>query len=182
MAMLACRSMHTSSLTAHPEGPWLAWQLFSLPRFRTNSASDDRKWLLVNVVRSQCPLAGIICYYDMSQHVQKSLFLNMLERVEQSRERKETNQDCSCGGMLVPRTWRVFRCWFPGPGGWGENEKGSEGLHTLLSTAGPITGQSQCSQHAPWLFAISKLWIICYLRRKEGKKIKIKIFQRLNCW
>lgn len=74
--------------------------------------------------------------------MQKSLPLNVLGRVEQSRERKQTNQDCNCGGMLVPWAWRVFRGCFPGPGGWGENEKGSEGLDTPFPTAGPITGQS----------------------------------------
>lgn len=56
--------------------------------------------------------------------------INVLGRVEQSREREQTNQESSCGRMLVPRTWRVFRCWFPGPGAWGESApRTREGQH-----------------------------------------------------
>lgn len=152
------------------------WQLFSFPRFRSNSASSDRKRLLVNAALGQCPLPGIICYYDMNRHVWRSLHVNVLGvgRVEHRAGRGEqSNQERSCGGMAAPRTWRVLRCRFPGPGGWGENEKRIRRTAYRLPTACSIIRESQCSQHIPSLFAINKIWIIRSLRQEEEKKRKI---------
>lgn len=127
------------------------WQLFSFPRFRSNSASSDRKRLLVNAALGQCPLPGIICYYDMNRHVWRSLHVNVLGgggwNTEQGEESRATRSAAVVGWLLH------------GPGEFsgadfldqvdGEKmKKGSEGQHT----ASPLPAPSSASPSVPSIF------------------------------
>lgn len=125
------------------------WQLFSFPRFRSNSASYDRKRLLVNAALGQCPLPGIICYYDMNWHVWKSLHINVLGgwKTGQGEESRATRNAVVVGWSLQ------------GPGEFsgadfldqvdGEKmKKGLEGQHT----ASPLPAPSSTSPSGPSIF------------------------------
>lgn len=84
----------------------------------------------------------------------------------------QTNRKAGAlGWMFAPRIWNVYRRRFPEQADGERIIKGSQGKHA--SSPLPTLSLALCSQHPPWLFTITKLWIICYSRQEE-KKIKLK--------
>lgn len=91
---------------------------------------------------------------------------------EQGEE--QTNQESSCGGMLVPWTWRVFRCWFPGPGGGGENGKGSEGLYSPSPHCRPHHWPVPVFPACSLAFCYKQAQNHLLLKEREGQNYQIK--------
>lgn len=125
------------------------WQLFSFPRYRSNSASYDRKRLVVNAALGQCPLPGIICYYDMNWHVWKSLHINVPGewKTEQGEESRAT-RNAAVVGRLLHRPGEFSGADFLDQVDGEKMKKGSEGQHT----ASPLPTPSSTSPSVPSIF------------------------------
>lgn len=158
------------------------WQLFSFPRFRSNSASSDRKRLLVNAALGQCPLPGIICYYDMNRHVWRSLHVNVLlgGGGTQSRERRAEQpgaqlwwDGCSTDleSSQVPISWTR---WMGRK--WKKDQKDSiPPPHCLLH-------HPRVPVFPAYSFAFCYKQDLNHPLLKAGGGKKKKNIQRLNCW